>query len=75
MVGKKQRANTLDVWIFVGLMYAHIPVLRAALHYYIKAGKVPPHLAQSVGVLAYILEGTLEKLTEPLIEEDDDDRR
>tara|TARA_R100001163_G_C5015384_1_gene159896 strand:+ start:161 stop:331 length:171 start_codon:yes stop_codon:yes gene_type:complete len=56
-------------------MYAHIPVLRAALLYYIRAGKVPPHLAQSVGILAYILEGTLEKLMESPAEEDDDDSR
>ena len=69
------KPKLIEQWIFVGLMFAHIPVLRAALHHYIKAGKVPPHLAQSVGVLAYILEGTLEKLIEPPAEEDDDDHR
>ena len=73
MVDKKPKL--IEQWVFVGLMYVHLPVLRAALHYYIKAGKEPPHLAQSVGILAYILEGTIEKLIEPPIEEDDDDSR
>lgn len=61
-------------WIFVAVTYLHIPILRAALNYYIKAGKVPPSMAESTGLLSYILEGTLENLEHDILGGKDDNR-
>tara|TARA_R110000824_G_scaffold100184_4_gene238210 strand:- start:399 stop:611 length:213 start_codon:yes stop_codon:yes gene_type:complete len=70
VVSKKQIANALDAWVFVGFMNKHLPLMRAALEHYAKANKVPPKYRNNFMVLLYIVEGAIEK-----IEGDNDDCR
>ena len=43
-------------------MQQHVPILHAALRYYIAARKIPPQYEQATKVLYYVLASTLDRI-------------
>ena len=52
----------LERLITVALMQQHVPILHAALRYYIAARKIPPQYEQATKVLYYVLASTLDRI-------------